>query len=78
MFRNISLLQNFSTVPSVRLENRHRASTLVDHRLKFTFTRRHQTLFNMGIKGFYGYCLKKVKECHRTVNIMEEIAKYRR
>lgn len=49
-----------------------------DHRLKFTFILRHLTLFNMGLKGFYGYCLKEVKDCHKTVNIIEEIAKYRR
>jgi hypothetical protein len=32
----------------------------------------------MGIKGFYGYCTREVKQSYKTVNILEEIAKYKR
>lgn len=32
----------------------------------------------MGIKGFYGYCTRFIPECHKKVNIVEEIEKYKR
>lgn len=75
MIRKASLLQNLLTAPKLAFRKSTSCSNL---RNNFTFLRRHSTLFNMGLKGFYGYCLKEVKDCHRTVNIIEEIAKYRR
>lgn len=32
----------------------------------------------MGIKGFYGHCNREIPQCHNTVNMIEEIEKYKR
>lgn len=32
----------------------------------------------MGIKGFYGYCQREIPESFKTINILEEIEKYKR
>lgn len=27
----------------------------------------------MGIKGFYGYCTREIPNCHKVINILDEI-----
>jgi hypothetical protein len=32
----------------------------------------------MGVKGFHGFCKREVLNSHRTINILEELEKYKR